>query len=223
MRWSSSEGVRFVRHPYWRTLFSGNASDSEMYGIFRYDHSVLRGTGSFWWFWGTCTRANCPISSTKLCLLRNAVYQIMCSNCNQHYIGSTTRFIHDRVREDLNNGNSSMTKHISKCQNKVYKGIEIKTIILEKYPANLRLFEAFYIRNYKPTIDQLPRRMQRIRRPFILINNYFNISRDSLYHDTGYGLWVTVYYVDFFVFFVLRSWRVLQVLTCLTSGRVKSS
>ena len=29
-------------------------------------------------------------SKTKLCLLRNAVYQITCNNCSQHYIGSTT-------------------------------------------------------------------------------------------------------------------------------------
>ena len=68
----------------------------------------------------TCTRANCPISGTKLCLVRNAVYQITCSNCNQHYIGSTIRFIHDRVREHLNNDNSSVKKHLSQCQSKVY-------------------------------------------------------------------------------------------------------
>ena len=101
----------------------------------------------------TCTRANCPISSTKLCLLRNAVYQITCNKCNQQYIGSTTRFIHDRVREHLNNDNSSVKKHLSKCQNEVHKGIEIKTIVVENDPANLRLFEAFYIRHYKPTIN----------------------------------------------------------------------
>ena len=88
----------------------------------------------------TCTRANCPISGTKLCLLRNAVYQITCNNCNQHYIGSTIRFIHDRVREHLNNDNSSVKKHLSQCQN---KGIEIKSIVLENDPANLRLLEAF--------------------------------------------------------------------------------
>ena len=101
----------------------------------------------------TCTRANCPISGTKLCLVRNAVYQITCNNCNQHYIGSTIRFIHDRVREHLNNDNSSVKKHLSQCQNKVYKGIEIKSIVLENDPANLRLLEAFYIRKYKPTMN----------------------------------------------------------------------
>ena len=96
---------------------------------------------------------NCTISYTKLCLVRNAVYQITCNNCNQHYIGSTTSFLHDCVREHLNSENSSVVKHISTCQNKVYKGIKIKTIVIENDPANLRLFEAFYIRKYKPTLN----------------------------------------------------------------------
>ena len=59
----------------------------------------------------TCTRANCPISSTKLCSLRNAVYQITCSNCNQH-IRSITRFIDDLVKEHLKNDNSCVTNII---------------------------------------------------------------------------------------------------------------
>ena len=35
-----------------------------------------------------CTRDNCPTSKTKLCLLRNAVYQITCNNCNQPFYSS---------------------------------------------------------------------------------------------------------------------------------------
>jgi len=101
----------------------------------------------------TCTRNNCPTSNTNLCLLWKAAYQITCNNCNQHYIGSTTRFIHDRAREHLNAENSSVKRHISACQNKDYKGIEIKTIVLENDPVNLRLFKAFYIRKYKPTLN----------------------------------------------------------------------
>ena len=101
----------------------------------------------------TRTRDKCPISNTKLCLRRNAVYKITCKNCNQHYIGSTTRFTHDRIREHLNNNNSSVKKHISLCQNKGYKSIEIKTIVYENYPANLRLFEALYIRKCKPALN----------------------------------------------------------------------
>ena len=68
-------------------------------------------------------------------------------------IGSTTRFIHDRVREHFNNENSSVKKHISQCQNEDYKGIEIKSIGRENDPANLRLLEAFYINKYKPTLN----------------------------------------------------------------------
>ena len=101
----------------------------------------------------TCTRANCPIAHTKLCLLRNAVYQITCKNCNQNYIGSTTRFIHDRMKEHVKSENSSINKHIAICQNKDYKGIEVKIIVLENDPVNLRLFEAFYIRKNKPTLN----------------------------------------------------------------------
>lgn len=127
-----------------------------------YDHSVLRGRGFSWWFW-ECLVLSMMLSGYPLrrrtsskvfwCLLRNAVHQITCNNCNQHYIGSTIRFIHDRVREHLNNDNSSVKKHLSQCQNKVYKGIEIKSIVLENDPANLRLLEAFYIRKYKPTMN----------------------------------------------------------------------
>ena len=65
----------------------------------------------------------------------------------QHYIGSTTRFIHDCVKEhQKSNKNSSAKKHTLKCQNKDRKGIEVKIIVLENDPVNLRLFEAFYIR-----------------------------------------------------------------------------
>ena len=73
----------------------------------------------------------------------------------KRFIGSTTCFIHDRVREHLNSEHSSVKKHISTCQNKDYKGIEIKNIVLENDPVNPRLFEAFYIRKYQPTLNSL--------------------------------------------------------------------
>ena len=93
------------------------------------------------------------ISNTGLCLRRNAVYQLTCNSCDQQYIGSTTRFIHDRVREHLNNENSSVKKHIYSCQNKDYKGIDVKIIMSENDPANLRLYKEFYIRKCKPTLN----------------------------------------------------------------------
>lgn len=102
----------------------------------------------------TCTRANCPISCTNLCLQRNAVYLIICNGLKQLYIGSTTPFIHDRVRELLNNDNSSVKKHILTCYRTINnESIDAKIILHENDPVNLRLFEAFYIRKYKPELN----------------------------------------------------------------------
>ena len=81
------------------------------------------------------------------------MYQLTRNSCDQQYIGSTTRFIHDRVKEHLNNEYSSEKKHIYSCQNKNYKGIEVKIIMSENDPANLRLYEAFFIRKCKPTFN----------------------------------------------------------------------
>ena len=39
------------------------------------------------------------------------------------------------------------------CQNEDYKGIEVKMVTNENDPANLRLYEAFHIRKYKPTLN----------------------------------------------------------------------
>jgi len=41
---------------------------------------------------------------------------------------------------------------MSSCQNGDYKGIEVKLILSENDLANLRLYEAFHIRKYKPTL-----------------------------------------------------------------------
>ena len=44
-------------------------------------------------------------------------------------------------------------KHIYSCQNKDYKGIDVKIIMSENEPANLRLYKAFYIRKNNPTLN----------------------------------------------------------------------
>ena len=101
-----------------------------------------------------CTRAKCPISNTGLCLRRNAVYQpVTCNSCDQQYVGSTTCFIHDRVKEHLHNENFSVKRHIYSCQNKDYKDIEVKINMSQSHPANLRLYEVFYIINCNPTLN----------------------------------------------------------------------
>ena len=47
----------------------------------------------------------------------------------------------------------SVKKHIYSCQNKDYKGIDVKVIMSENDPANLRLYKEFYIRKCKPTLN----------------------------------------------------------------------
>ena len=81
------------------------------------------------------------------------MYQLTRNSCDQQYIGNTTRFIHDRVREHINKENSSVKKHIYSWQIKEYKGIDVKIIMSQNDPANLRLYEAFHIRKCKPTLN----------------------------------------------------------------------
>ena len=50
------------------------------------------------------------------------------------------RFIQDRIWEHINNENSSVKKkNMYSRQNEDYKGIEVKIIMSENDPANLRL------------------------------------------------------------------------------------
>ena len=46
-----------------------------------------------------------------------------------------------------------MKKHIYSCQNKEYKGIDVKIIMSENDPANVRLYVVFYIRQWKLTLN----------------------------------------------------------------------
>ena len=101
-----------------------------------------------------CTRVKCPISHTNLCLWKNVVYQITCNKCNQLYFGSThvsSMIALENI--DLNNKNYFVKKHIPTCETKNCKGIEIKTIVQEKDPPNVQLFEAFYIGKHRPALN----------------------------------------------------------------------
>ena len=100
-----------------------------------------------------CNRPNCPIADTNLCLQRNTVYQLTCKACGEYYIGSTTRFLHDRTKEHLTNDNSSVKKHLTTHHRNNSHNIEVKVITRENDPVNLRLHEAYYIRKYKPGLN----------------------------------------------------------------------
>ena len=96
-----------------------------------------------------------------------------------------------------------MKKHISLCQNKGYKDIEIKAIVYENDPANLRLFEAFYIRKCKPALNSREANSQTFCFNFVLmivlmialILSWY-ISRNALFYDTySLDLFIHIIYI----------------------------
>lgn len=82
--------------------------------------------------------------------LKHSIMHTKKCSSDQQYVNSTTRFIHERIREHVNNENSSVTKHIYSYQNEDYKGIEFKIIQSESNPANLPLYEEFILESVRP-------------------------------------------------------------------------
>jgi len=76
----------------------------------------------------------------------------------------------------------SWIKHISECQNKVHKGIEIKTIVLEKWTC-----KSMTVRSILHTkLQSLPSTSERnvVNMRTFRSDNCFDTSGDSLYFDT---------------------------------------
>ena len=63
----------------------------------------------------SCRKVNCPMSSNRICLQKNVVYEIKCSKCSSIYIGSTIREFHTRMTEHGKDENSSVFKHLLTC------------------------------------------------------------------------------------------------------------
>ena len=78
----------------------------------------------------TPPRSANALKTNALSLTPDCVYEEMqCTSSSvtaaisNTLLGSTTRFIHDRVREHLNNENSSVKKHIYSCRTKTIKAL----------------------------------------------------------------------------------------------------
>ena len=98
----------------------------------------------------TCTNTKCPMRDNNKCFRRNVVYKITCNICRNFYIGSTIRFLHTRVIEHLTNKQSSVFLHLKKCRT---TDITIDIIGTDSDTSNIRLREALYIHNLKPSIN----------------------------------------------------------------------
>ena len=104
----------------------------------------------------SCTLRNCPVSDPRLCLTRNCVYRLTCSNCSSSYIGSTTRPLHTRVMEHYSRSESSVYQHRRSCN----AGFSAQVLSREREVTSLRIAEALAIRAAEPEINSRQERTE---------------------------------------------------------------
>ena len=118
-----------------------------------------------------------------------------CSGFNLNSLRVTTF----ESAQHLNKENSSVKKHISTCQNKVYKSIEI--IVLEKKPANLRPIEVF------TTLPSTPERNAANSLTIIIVLVTI-LAVETVYNDTRRIILCVFYshlYLPYYFFLIFHS------------------
>ena len=96
-----------------------------------------------------CTKRDCPIKDPSLCHSRMCIYMVECSKCQDAYIGSTIRQLHQRATEHETNKNSSVFRHKLTCQSTMKYSI----IATARDIVKLRFLEAIHIKNKNPKIN----------------------------------------------------------------------
>ena len=99
----------------------------------------------------SCTKKGCTLND-NLCFRRHVVYKISCNKCQESYIGSTIRELHQRVYEHFRSTDSSVTRHMRICGS-TPQDMTTDVIDHEKRKGNLRIREAFHIQKHKPKIN----------------------------------------------------------------------
>ena len=95
-----------------------------------------------------CTIKECTLKGESLCFRKQVVYLLVCSLCNASYIGSTERFLHQRVREHLTRSSSPVFQHSKACG-----PFYCKVLQQARDPVELRIMEGLAIRNDKPGLN----------------------------------------------------------------------
>ena len=100
-----------------------------------------------------CIWPTCPTRETARCFTKNCVYDLTCVPCGRHYIGSTTRPLHDRIREHAATGRgSTIHGHLLQCGRGVAK-VKVNVLATEKDEVNTRLSEAILIKKRQPELN----------------------------------------------------------------------
>ena len=95
-----------------------------------------------------CELKNCTLNN-NLCERKNCVYKMKCQRCNDFYIGSTKRKLHQRVREHLTSERSSVFRHRTVCRS----AFDVSIVGVDICERGLRLREAITIQQQRPSIN----------------------------------------------------------------------
>ena len=100
-----------------------------------------------------CKWQTCPTRGAGKCFTKNCVYEVTCLPCGQRYVGSTTRPLHERVREHTTSSRSStIHDHLTLCGGGTAQ-VQVKILAREKDEVNTRLREAIIIRRTRPGLN----------------------------------------------------------------------
>ena len=81
------------------------------------------------------------------------VYEITCSPCGGRYIGSTTRPLHERIKEHTATGRgSAIHGHLLGCGEGTAQ-VQVRVLTREKDEVNTRLGEAIAIKRLRPELN----------------------------------------------------------------------
>jgi hypothetical protein len=121
-----------------------------------------------------CTKRNCLIKDNKRCFLFNVVYSVKCCTCQQEYIGSTSRDLHDRIQQHLfPSTNSAISEHLLTCGTKDH--LFISVISRHKNIIDTRLAESIAIYRRNPRLN----RKNECESSVAIIQHYTDILNSS--------------------------------------------
>ena len=97
-----------------------------------------------------CTIRGCVVQAQGICFFKNCVYSIKCTSCDEEYIGSSTRFLHERIREHRQK-DTAVSRHSRTCR----ANFKVSVLTRQKDEVNTRLAEGFFIRKLKPQLNTM--------------------------------------------------------------------
>ena len=100
-----------------------------------------------------CKWETCPTKEAGKCFTKNCVYEVTCLPCGRRYIGSTTRALHERIREHTTSGRgSTIHEHLTRCGRGAAR-VRVRILARERDEVNTRIREAIVIRRTRPELN----------------------------------------------------------------------